>query len=185
MSSYPPHYAYPSAPPVVRALPKPPRLHWGVLLALQLVTLGLFAMVWYVVQAYWVKRVTGRMRALWWAIAYLVYLPASFLLGMVLAVIAMMQHVSPQEMIAPLQTFIRIIGFILALFAAFTLKSELQLQPVGMSLSGVMTFFFGTIYFQYHLRDWTPEGGDGVPDVTQGWRRWCLTRRLSPGRPRF
>jgi hypothetical protein len=24
-------------------------------------------------------------------------------------------------------------------------------EPVGLSLSGVMTFFFGGLYFQYHL----------------------------------
>ena len=26
-------------------------------------------------------------------------------------------------------------------------------EPMGLSLSGVMTFFFGTIYFQYHVND--------------------------------
>jgi hypothetical protein len=28
--NYPPQMAYPSAPPVYRALPAPPRLHWGM-----------------------------------------------------------------------------------------------------------------------------------------------------------
>ena len=26
-------------------------------------------------------------------------------------------------------------------------------EPMGLSLSGVMTFFFGGIYFQYHIND--------------------------------
>ncbi len=26
-------------------------------------------------------------------------------------------------------------------------------DPIGLSLSGVMTFFFGGIYFQYHIND--------------------------------
>ena len=26
-------------------------------------------------------------------------------------------------------------------------------EPIGLSLSGVMTFFFGATYFQYHIND--------------------------------
>lgn len=26
-------------------------------------------------------------------------------------------------------------------------------EPIGLSLSGVMTFFLGGIYFQYHVND--------------------------------
>ena len=49
MSSYPPFYAYPSAPPVVRAVPDPPRLHWGWVLVLSLVTFGVFGTAWLIV----------------------------------------------------------------------------------------------------------------------------------------
>ena len=38
------------------------------------------------------------------------------------------------------------------------MRSELEehfntVEPVGLSLSGVMTFFFGGLYFQYHIND--------------------------------
>ena len=42
------------------------------------------------------------------------------------------------------------------LFARFTMRNELEryyntVEPIGLRLSGVMTFFFGGLYFQYHL----------------------------------
>ena len=47
---------------------------------------------------------------------------------------------------------------ILTLIGRFSLRSSLEqhynsAEPMGLSLSGVMTFFFGDIYFQYHLND--------------------------------
>ena len=49
-----------------------------------------------------------------------------------------------------------LIIWIVRLVARFTMRSNLEEhfngpEPVGLSLSGVMTFFFGGIYFQYHL----------------------------------
>ena len=42
------------------------------------------------------------------------------------------------------------------LVARFTMRSELErhfnsAEPIGLRLSGVMTFFFGSLYFQYHF----------------------------------
>ena len=47
---------------------------------------------------------------------------------------------------------------ILILIGRFSLRSSLEqfynsVEPMGLSLGGVMTFFFGDIYFQYHLND--------------------------------
>jgi hypothetical protein len=44
------------------------------------------------------------------------------------------------------------------LIGRYSLKSSLEehynsAEPMGLLLSGVMTFFFGCIYFQYHLND--------------------------------
>jgi hypothetical protein len=46
--------------------------------------------------------------------------------------------------------------WVVRLIARFTMRSDLEEhfngpEPVGLSLSGVMTFFFGGIYFTYHL----------------------------------
>src|SRR5580698_977623 len=76
--NYPPEMAYPSAPPVYRSFPAPPRLHWGIVLALSIVTLGFFGMIWMPVQAHWVKKVTGNSKPFWWCLAYLLSLPFFF-----------------------------------------------------------------------------------------------------------
>ena len=43
----------------------------------------------------------------------------------------------------------------------FTLKGALEADPIDIPLSGVMTFFFAPIYFQYHLYDYSVEGKVG------------------------
>ena len=44
------------------------------------------------------------------------------------------------------------------LIGRFNLRSSLEqhynsAEPMGLALSGVMTFFFGDIYFQYHFNE--------------------------------
>ncbi len=56
----------------------------------------------------------------------------------------------------PLGASIGFIAWVVKLIARFTLRAELEdhfnnAEPVGLRLSGVMTFFFGGLYFQYHL----------------------------------
>jgi drug/metabolite transporter (DMT)-like permease len=47
---------------------------------------------------------------------------------------------------------------VVAIIARFSFKASMEkhyntAEPMGLSLSGVMTFFFGGIYFQYHMND--------------------------------
>lgn len=157
MSSYPPHYAYPSAPPVARVLPDPPRLHWGWVLALNIITRGLFGAVWFVVQANWVRKVRGRSTAFVWSIIHICIFPAIFFMAILtgLAIALMHQQDAGPPLIGGLMVFCFLSIMVLYTVTAFMLRSELQAEPIGIPLSGVMTFFFGPIYFQYHLRDFT------------------------------
>src|SRR5215469_1930447 len=158
--NYPPQYAYPSAPPVYRALPAPPRLHWGWVLALTILTLGIFGVIWMAVQAYWVKKATKNGKAFAWALTYVVFLGLSVFIGMAegaLSVLAKSGQDFTSE-IALLHLIPRLGGFVLYLFSAFTLKGALEAEPIDIPLSGVMTFFFGATYFQYHLFDYNVEG---------------------------
>lgn len=180
MSDYPSYYAYPSAPPVARATPRPPRLHWGWVLALQLVTRGFFELGWLIVQANWVRRVQGKSRAFPLSIALASLLPLMILYIVFMAVVMRLLGDEFQTG-AAIMTGLWVIAFIvLRLLTVFTLRAELQEEPIGIPLGGAMTFFFGTIYFQYHLRDWDgslePNGTLGlagavapivVSDVTQ------------------
>jgi hypothetical protein len=47
---------------------------------------------------------------------------------------------------------------VLLLIGRFSLKGSLEqyynmVEPIGLTLSGVMTFFFGDIYFQYKFNE--------------------------------
>src|SRR5579859_2614838 len=51
------------AAPVVSQYPPPPNLHWGVCVLLGVVTCGIFAAVWMMVQAVWIKKVQPNSKA--------------------------------------------------------------------------------------------------------------------------
>jgi preprotein translocase subunit SecY len=155
MSSYPPFYAYPSAPPVVRAAPDPPRLHWGWVLVLSTITFGVFGSVWMIVQANWVRRVRGRSRALPWAIVYASVLPVLFLFAIVIGVLGSLLHLqNVQEIVAMAVNWARIAMLLLYILSAYLLGNELNEDPIDIPLSNIMIFFFGPVYFQYHLHDY-------------------------------
>jgi hypothetical protein len=161
--NYPPEMAYPSAPPVYRSFPPPPRLHWGIVLALSIVTLGIFGMVWMVVQSHWVKKVTGNAKPFWWCLAYLLSLPLLILAAATLGgVLGLMQR---QDLIHQLTGIInlvvRVVMFVLYVAGAFSLKGVLEERPIDIPLGGVMTFLLAPTYFQYHLFDYSVEGKVG------------------------
>ncbi len=158
--NYPPQMAYPSAPPLYRAFPEPPRLHWVWVLVLTVVTAGVFWMVWLVVQARWVKKATGNSRPLAWAWAYLV-----FVVGLLVAAItgAVFLTLTEQrsvftDFMDTLQNLRRVVGFLLYIATVFLLKGALESSPIRIPLHGLATFFFGPIYFQYHLQSYSVEG---------------------------
>ncbi len=161
-TSYPPHYAYPSAPPLQRALPRPPRLHWGWVLALNIVTRGLFASIWLFVQANWIRRMLGRSTSFWLALANMIWLPLTFFAGLCAVLLAHFVHTAPNLLVGPLTVIM--VGGIVILYVAtvFTMRSELQGSVIGMSLGAVMTLLFAPYYFQYHLRDYNePYSAEG------------------------
>ena len=78
----------PAPDPGPHLVPKPPRLNWIILLSLEIVTVGVFGLVWLVVQAAWIKRITGEYRSLVWAIVNLCALPFLLTVALVLGIIA-------------------------------------------------------------------------------------------------
>lgn len=161
--NYPPQMAYPSAPPVYRNFPAPPRLHWGIVFALSFVTFGLFGMIWLVVQASWVKKATQNAKPFWYCLAYLLVIPAAMVVAFVGGMVAQIT-IGPHavsEVIGSITVLMQIGSFVLYIFAAFTLKGGLEMQPIDIPLGGIMTFFFSATYFQYHLFDYSVEGKVG------------------------
>jgi hypothetical protein len=159
----PPNYAYQQAPayPVANlaAYPDAPNLNWGLVLLFSFFTCTLFMWVWNLVLSSWMKRVQPNSKAV------MFYIVAT---GMLFCQIAFNSHtrVSIYQpgtnwwmmyyVGHPLRNLLGLAVWVVRLVARFTMRAELEhhfntVEPVGLSLSGVMTFFFGGVYFQYHL----------------------------------
>ncbi|HEY0794597.1 MAG TPA: DUF4339 domain-containing protein [Acidisarcina sp.] len=129
--------------------PDPPNLHWGLVLLFTVLTCGLFAVVWDVVQGAWAKTVEPHSNAIYYYIGGIVLYV--IIIGDIIYETSIHQNSS-------ITGFLNIGLVILFLIGRFSLRSTLEdhfnnAEPAQLELSGVMTFFFGTYYFQYHLND--------------------------------
>jgi amino acid transporter len=161
---------YPIDLSATRPLPQPPRLHWGWVLALNIITLGIFEGVWLIVQANWVRKVRGKSRTMPWAIILAALLPGFFLFIFILGVVFAIAQISlDQSLVGILTNCFRIALVIVRLTTIYTLRNELAEEPINIQTGGVMTLFFGGIYFQYHLQDFTFDGANrSAADGTLG-----------------
>ena len=149
---YPPSSAPFAAAPAAVAFPDPPNLNWGLLLLFGILTCGVFTVVYDLIQAFWWKRILPASKVvLFYGIAYACYLVN------VLSTSANLSALHHGHMAHNLLgSLASIAGFVMLLFARFTFRRELEQhyngpEPLGLVLSGVMTFFFGGLYFQYHF----------------------------------
>ena len=139
-----------SAPPtLIPVKPLPLRLHWFWVLFLGIITLGIFTRLWMIVQASWAKKINGSGNAT--PLAWL-----SLILGVsVLYLTLFTRFAAPAADLSGtdllLRDLVKLGNAALYLTAAFSLRRELE-DATGLVLQGGMTFFFGPIYFQYHLR---------------------------------
>jgi hypothetical protein len=127
----------------------PPNFHWAAVLVLGLLTRWLFCDIWLIVQANWLRKVTNTTKDIFLAAGAL----TSLFLGIVIVVVSEGSDDSPALALGGLL----VIGsIVLRIVAQFSIRGSIQdhyntVDPVNLSLSGVMTFFFGPIYFQYHF----------------------------------
>ena len=128
---------------------------WWILLifiALQVLTFRMLAALpateflfgWMVVQASWLKKAAPASEAAYWCLASCISYP---IMHAVYAGLAWMGS----------WTFlILLVAFAVGLKAAFTLRAELEyhfteVDPVGLKLDSLTTFWWTVFYFQYHL----------------------------------
>jgi hypothetical protein len=116
--------------------PKPPSLHWAIVLVLALVTWGLFAGIWMFVHAVWIKRIDPKSKAL--------YVLAGGLAFALFVGLAGGGDAGPALLA-------RLAWIAAVLVAYFDMRAAIEVR-FGVELSGIMTFFFNVIYLQYHLR---------------------------------
>jgi hypothetical protein len=129
--------------PEVQLVPLPPNLHWSIVLILGLITRQLFNLVWALLQGNWARKLSGDNKPL--------VLVAMYPAGMVAGVLTMM--VFHFTALGGLFIFA---GAIIYLVGMFSIKAAMEeyynsTEKIGMQMSGVMTFFFSTVYIQYKI----------------------------------
>jgi hypothetical protein len=129
--------------------PNPPNLHWGLVLLFAVISCGFFTIVWEIVQAAWMKKIEPTTKSIYYYSIGALMLLAVFALSFEAGITHTQNSVSGLFNIA---------YFVLVVAGRFSFKSAMEEHfngpdPMGISLSGVMTFFFGGIYFQYYIND--------------------------------
>jgi hypothetical protein len=137
-----------SAPPEPTS-PLPPNLHWALVLILGLFTRQLFNIAWAFVLANWARRLSGNNKAM----VYVAMYPAGVLSGMVAFVVAAQMHHQEVAMVGGVLFLAGLIFYILGVFKIRDAMEEYynSRERIGLTLSGAMTFFFSTVYLQYHV----------------------------------
>ena len=125
-------------------VPLPPNLHWSLVLILGVVTRQLFNLAWAMLQANWARKLTGDNKPMVLVAMY----PAGMIAGMLTTVLY------PHS--TPLGGVLIIAGSIVYLFGVFSIKAAMEeyynsTENIGLQMSGVMTFFFSTVYIQYQI----------------------------------
>jgi hypothetical protein len=143
-------YARPEHVPIV---PLPPNLHWAVVLLISFV-LNPFAAGWYVYQMVWVRNLDRENKAL-------LYFVAGFgvgLAGCLAGGLAMAFNESGHFPVLGLTLFLfaSLAMTVLHILSIFEVRRSMlayynTVEPIGLRLSGVMTFFFNVFYFQHHM----------------------------------
>ncbi len=141
----------------------PPNMHWAVVMILTWVTGGLAALVWAFKQAAFVKKIDPSSKA--------VILMAVTLLGMVAQIViafgAMGSRSSASvSAAAGIVMILNLVIIVTGLVTVFSMRTSIEryyntVEPMGLRLSGVMTFFFTILYFQYHfsrIAEWKKTG---------------------------
>ena len=153
----PPAHAAPAAyaAPAVSPYPPPPNLHWAVCVLLSIVTCGIFSVVWIMVEAVWVKKVQPASKG----VTFFGIVIGLWLLSFVLSISGAVSSARvghPDGSLQAIQAIITIGYCIVWIVGAFNMRDSIEehfnsAEPIGLSLSGVMTFFFNVWYFQYHF----------------------------------
>jgi hypothetical protein len=133
--------------------PMPPNMHWAVVMILSCVTCGLGGVVWSFKEAFFVKKIDPSSKStimlMIACIAMIVQVVVSFIAG----------RSGSMDTIATASTVVLLLNLIIIvvmLIAVFGMRKSLvryynSVENIGLKLSGVMTFFFSILYFQYHF----------------------------------
>jgi hypothetical protein len=127
----------------------PSNLHWAILLVLVLLTRQLFNWIWAFVLANWARKLSGKNNAMVLVAMY----PGGFLAGVVAFALTTELR---QNYLAVIGGLLIVVGAFAYIYGIFKIKAAMEeyynsRENIGLVLSGVMTFFFSSIYLQYHV----------------------------------
>jgi hypothetical protein len=127
----------------------PVDLHWALVLLLTVITCGLFNPVWMIVIGVFVHKIKPQSKAL---LTYIVAIALPFI-G---AFVSGAARAANEYALAAISPLFSLVGLVLQVVAAFSMRSDLEeyyntTENIGLWLSGILTFFFPAMYFQYHL----------------------------------
>lgn len=154
-----PSFGYPQgvAAAAPSSYPMPPDLHWALVFLFAFVSFGIFPLVWFFVQANFVRKLNSNDNGMLLGGLGI----GAPILGVLLIVVSLVASNSslgdgPQPLAVIGFLLAYLAGPILILVAYFTMRRTLEdyynrVEPIGLTLSGAMTFFFGLYYFQHHF----------------------------------
>ena len=127
--------------------PVPIDFHWALVLLITVFSCGLFGWAWLFVEAAYVRKIRSSSHGLLFSILGF----SIWFIGACFNVYNRATDRTPSP-----NWLISIIAFALVIVALFQMKSDLEdyyntEEPIHLQLNGVMTFFFGTLYFQHHF----------------------------------
>ena len=151
-----------SSPPQQHGVgPIPPALHWAFVLVLGMVT-GLFHYVWMFVQAVFIKKIDPHSKAILLYTLGVLAMVGGVLIALVFAFVfsawgsESRDPTVPSVVMGLIMFLVVITGSALIIAGAFSIRSSMlqhynNVEPINLRLSAVMTFFFNTLYIQYHF----------------------------------
>lgn len=141
-----------TVPVDVPSVKLPWNLHWVILLILVGITRQFFNFVWVFVLALWAKRLSGDNKPIVLVAMY----PGAFLATVLTGALAPILGPGATSFVTAASVVLVIGGFIAYVVGIFSIKSAMEeyynsTENIGMQLSGPMTFFFSSVYLQYHV----------------------------------
>jgi hypothetical protein len=132
--------------PQAELVPLPPNWHWAIVLVLGVVTRQLFNLIWALIQANWARKLIGDNKPMVLVAMY----PAAMIAGILTMILFR------GESYAGIGGLFIVAGAIVYIVGVFSIRAAMEeyynsTENIGLSLSGVMTFFFSTVYLQYHI----------------------------------
>jgi hypothetical protein len=158
--------AYGAATAAVAAGPMPPDFHWALVLLITFLC-GLFQPIWLLIEASFVRKLRPDNKGMFLIIGGMVVQVVGIIV--VFGAIGAAAAQGREGFEGPAFGLFWLIlfgGAALRIVGEFQLRDALlqhynTVEPIGLRLSGVMTFFFATYYFQYHftrIANWKKTG---------------------------